>query len=555
QKRARWKKGMALSWREFRMNTTLWRSAFKRIEGHFGAGVVMYFKFLKWMFQLNILLFLLVLLFLVLPEALLTDNMNVSSSAVELVVDFLQGTGWMEKTVMFYGDYSDQTLAAFANWNYNMPLANIVIIAAIFLVSLLVMVHNTARGFREQMFAQDDASRNYGNKVFSAWDFSMEDPKNSLLRQKSNHWSFISLLEQERYLEKIKGRTTKEKCKLWSVRILINFIVLCFLGGGAYLIYFATTKTTESSDFSTYSFFLQLLIGYAVSLTITVLNSTLPALFKFLVKFEDYSAAWMLNMTLIRTVFLRLASLTMLVITLYTEITCVPQDSCGCWETKVGQELYKLVITDFLVVVGVTFLVEFPRKFLVTKCKIFKMVGQQQFDITKNVLDLIYGESLLWLGTFFCPMIPIITVIKNFFVFYIKQATVLVNYAPSQVAVVASDAESFFLIVLLATFCVTAIPILYIVFRMSPSKSCGPYRIYDTVYDILPIAMEGFPPVIKEICDWLFSAMILIPLFIVLCLLIYYKGQMATSYKEMIGKLREQLLMEGHDKHFLMKQV
>jgi hypothetical protein len=42
---------------------------------------------------------------------------------------------------MFYGDYSDQTLAAFANWNYNMPLANIVIIAAIFLVSLLVMVH------------------------------------------------------------------------------------------------------------------------------------------------------------------------------------------------------------------------------------------------------------------------------------------------------------------------------------------------------------------------------------------------------------------------------
>jgi hypothetical protein len=79
----------------------------------------MYFKFLKWMFQLNILLFLLVLLFLVLPEALLTDNsytaavtgatglsnatllaatcsaaytVNVSSSAVELVVDFLQGT-------------------------------------------------------------------------------------------------------------------------------------------------------------------------------------------------------------------------------------------------------------------------------------------------------------------------------------------------------------------------------------------------------------------------------------------------------------------------------
>lgn len=33
-----------------------------------------------------------------------------------------------------------------------------------------------------------------------------------------------------------------------------------------------------------------------------------------------------------------------------------------CWETHVGQEMYKLTIFDFIVIVSVTIFVEFPRK-------------------------------------------------------------------------------------------------------------------------------------------------------------------------------------------------
>lgn len=36
---------------------------------------------------------------------------------------------------------------------------------------------------------------------------------------------------------------------------------------------------------------------------------------------------------------------------------------CGqCWETRVGQEMYKLTVFDFIIIVAVTILVEFPRK-------------------------------------------------------------------------------------------------------------------------------------------------------------------------------------------------
>lgn len=588
----------AFCWRDFRLTTTLWSGAFKNIEGHFGSGVLTYFRFLKWLFQLNFGIFLLVFFFIILPEVIfntdgytmavtgsvnLTDAqtlaancsanyvVNTSSSTVQLMLDFLQGTGWMEQTAVFYGYYSDQQVVAFSGWRYNMPLAYIIISAVYFLMSLVLMVHHTARGFREKLFASEDSLKQYCNSVFASWDFGMDDKKNCRIKHKSIHREMTGNIEAEREARRMQNRSGKEKCKTYSLRVLVNVLVVALLGGSGYLIYWVTltmTEIQERDDFLSYSYIVQFLVEFTSSLTITMLNGMVPLIFKKVVVLEDYTPSFTLNITLARTVFLRLASVGVLIFTLYSEITCSPQDSCGvgispgctsiqCWETHVGQELYKLVIMDFITVIVVTFLVEFPRKLIVSKCdcKLSKIIGPQQFDITKNVLDLVYSEVLLWLGTFFAPMIPVICVIKLFIIFYVKQLSLLVCCVPSNQPYKAHESRSFILLVLTVAFIVCLTPVYFVVFRMSPSPSCGPFRIYEHMYDILPITVDSWPEWIQSIFEWIGSAMIIIPIFVILCLTIYYLDQMWKSYRAMTIVLKEQLHMEGKDKQFLLARI
>lgn len=51
----------------------------KKIEGHFGTGVTSYFLFLKWIFLLNIPVFILTFGFVVVPQILYRYNIKVPS--------------------------------------------------------------------------------------------------------------------------------------------------------------------------------------------------------------------------------------------------------------------------------------------------------------------------------------------------------------------------------------------------------------------------------------------------------------------------------------------
>lgn len=49
-------------------------------------------------------------------------------------------------------------------------------------------------------------------------------------------------LEEQKFRQKVLGRSLKQWILLYVLRIALNFMVLILMGGSIYLIWFATTK-------------------------------------------------------------------------------------------------------------------------------------------------------------------------------------------------------------------------------------------------------------------------------------------------------------------------
>jgi len=85
----------------------------KKIEGHFGCGVVAFFFLIRWLMFLNLLMFVMIFIFIVLPQVILTEQREIPCAQLEpnstqcchedyvnetmnqefFILDIIQGTG------------------------------------------------------------------------------------------------------------------------------------------------------------------------------------------------------------------------------------------------------------------------------------------------------------------------------------------------------------------------------------------------------------------------------------------------------------------------------
>ncbi|XP_067672151.1 transmembrane channel-like protein 7 [Haliotis asinina] len=568
-----------------------WGSSFRRIEGHHGTGVLSYFVFLRWMFGLNILLFLLMFGFIIVPTILQPSIDYTASSTdpgvaqaytctqsykeapttdvVQFMLHVVQGTGYMEKTHLFYGYYSGSQFLrgtnSKSNFPYNIPLAYFMTSAVCLLTSLCLMARYTAKGLWDFVVEGHHSGYDFCSNVFCSWDYSLSDEYTAAAKHKSISYDFRCDLGEDRY-KKEQARIREScctRCRLYTLRFLVNvFVVACLAAAGA-CIFFATKFSTEfvSSNPSANSYLL-LLVQFLPSLTLTVLNVIIPLIFDKVVLLEQYSQAVVVQMTLIRTVFLRLSSLAMLIVSMYTEIQCENKDaSCGtnlppctvipCWETYAGQQMYRLVIMNFIVTVVKVFLVELPRQFIVNKCgdkKLLQIIGPPVFHIPQNVLDLVYTQAICWIGFFFAPLIPALITVHLFVVFYVKRLSALKACEPSQRPYRASRSNSFFMVVLFIAFFICCIPVIYTMSVLSPSKGCGPFRIYNSMFTVIDETVKSFPSVVESIYNVLTSAAITTSALVLLGLSLYYCSVMKRAHVKMKKLLQQQLTHNGKNK-------
>ncbi|ELW67696.1 Transmembrane channel-like protein 7 [Tupaia chinensis] len=547
------------------------------------------------------------------------------------IIDLLSGTGFLEETSLFYGHYTIDGVK-FQNFTYDLPLAYLLSTIAYLALSLLWIVKRSVEGFKVNLIRSEEHFQSYCNKIFAGWDFCITNRSMADLKHSSLRYELRADLEEERIRQKIAERTSEEKLRIYSLRLFLNCIVLAVLAACFYAIYIATIFSQEHmkkeidkmvfgenllilylpsivitlANFITPLVFAKiihyedyspgfeirltilswaplsqspaeidkmvfgenLLILYLPSIVITLANFITPLVFAKIIHYEDYSPGFEIRLTILRCVFMKLATICVLVFTLGSKITSCGNDTCElcgynqrlypCWETQVGQEMYKLMIFDFIIILAVTLFVDFPRKLLVTYCSSWKLIqcwGQQEFAIPDNVLGIVYGQTICWIGAFFSPLLPAIATLKFIIIFYVKELSLLYTCRPSPRQFRASNSNFFFLLVLLIGLCLAIIPLTISMSRIPSSKACGPFTNFNTTWDVIPKTVSTFPSSLQSLVHGITSEAFAVPFFMIICLVMFYFIALAGAHKRVVDQLREQLSLESRDKRYLIQKL
>ncbi|XP_054175854.1 voltage-gated chloride channel TMC4 isoform X1 [Homo sapiens] len=271
-----------------------------------------------------------------------------------------------------------------------------------------------------------------------------------------------------------------------------------------------------------------------------------------------------------RTVFLRLASLVVLLFSLWNQITCGGDSeaedckTCGynykqlpCWETVLGQEMYKLLLFDLLTVLAVALLIQFPRKLLCGLCPgaLGRLAGTQEFQVPDEVLGLIYAQTVVWVGSFFCPLLPLLNTVKFLLLFYLKKLTLFSTCSPAARTFRASAANFFFPLVLLLGLAISSVPLLYSIFLIPPSKLCGPFRGQSSIWAQIPESISSLPETTQNFLFFLGTQAFAVPLLLISSILMAYTVALANSYGRLISELKRQRETEAQNKVFLARRA
>ncbi|KAL8607362.1 hypothetical protein ACOMHN_039512 [Nucella lapillus] len=573
-KRMKYSSGMA--WKHFKDNLAelkytlqLWHTYLKKIEGNFGTDVLSYFVFLKWLLLINIPTLLLTVGFMVVPQILFRwfqqDHTGYISSESFTGLEFLTGAGWFTRTELYYGYYTNQTIEISGGKQYKMQVAYLFTCGGYYLLTLLILGHSILRSYRKYYIESGGfQSLHIMFRILGSWDFALTSAETVKLKHKSMFneiKEFLAGASRKRSL-----KTMGDRCQLFWLRLLTNVGVLGLIGGAGYLVYFLSenqeTYSTSSSSSSSGEKSSQVdgvsqdtaenpLLLLVLPLSIGGIHLILPFIFTVIEGFEQYEKPINeLYIHLIRSVLMRVATLAVLVFYWYEGVA--RSSSVKCWETIMGQELYRLVIIDFIFTLFSTFFSEFVRRLLAGRVE---RLEHPSFNIGRNTVELIYSQALCWLGTFYAPLLSLIVIVKLIIIFYVKMISVLQNCKPSERPWRASRSHTIFLGFLFIFFLLTIAAVACGIIFVEPSRGCGPYQGKDVMYSVVPELVDSWSidhPWLTTAINFVTSPGFIAAVLVALGMGVYLVRTIMVGRRETVQRLKQQLVLEGKDKTFLL---
>ncbi|XDA89029.1 hypothetical protein R6Z07F_018657 [Ovis aries] len=545
---------ISLAYRRFKNNLSellssisLWQKTLKVIGGKFGTSVLSYFNFLKWLLKFNIFSFIVTFSFIIIPQLTVMEKNRLQFTGLE----FLTGAGYFTNTVMYYGFYTNSTIRhGSSGASYNMQLAYIFTIGGCLVICFFSLLFSMARYFRNNFINPHIYSRGIAKLIF-CWDFTVTHESAVKLKQKNLSTEIRENLSEIR----------QENVKLAFNRQFIRFsahVAAWVVSSGAAIsccvaVYYLADNNLQFLENHSNPGAV-LLLPFVVS----CINLVVPRFYSLFRLVERYEMPRHEVYTLlIRNIFLKISIIGILC---YYWLNIVALDSEECWETLIGQEIYRLLLMDFVFSLADSFLGEFLRRII--GMRLITSIGLQEFDIARNVLELIYAQTLVWIGTFFCPLLPFIQMITLFIMFYVKNISLMMNFQPPSKAWRASQMMTFFIFLLFfpsftGVLCTLAITI----WRLKPSADCGPFRglqfFIESIYSWIDTLNKrrSYPWVVWIYQNLIGSVHFFFILTLIVLIITYLYWQITEGRKIMIRLLHEQIINEGKDKMFLIDKL
>ncbi|NXT14080.1 TMC6 protein, partial [Prunella fulvescens] len=536
--------------------------ALKQIGGRFGSSVLSYFLFLKTLLMLNFFSFLILLVFVVVLQAVY-PTATVSSQPFT-GLELLTGAGCFTHSLLYYGYYSNVTLndpctsspegslcpLAAPLLPYNMPLAYLFSVGVSFLVTCILLVYSMSCSFRESV---GSSTGDLAVKVFCAWDFKVIQRRSVKLQCENTCTQLKELLGERRSRSRPRSRC---QCLGRCLVVLLAWLLaLGSLSGCELAVHYFSEHMHMGSGKQQQEAILLLL-----PLVVSLLNALMPRLFSLLAVWEKHdSPVTQVYVAIIRNLMLKMVILIRLCYHwLSRSVVCSTEE---CWETCVGQDLYRFMVMDFIFTLLDTLFGELIWRLILEKR--LKTKQRPEFDIARNVLELIYGQTLTWLGVFFAPLLPAVQMLKLLLLFYIKKTSLMQNcQSPSKPWQASHMSTVFITLLCFPSFLGAAAFLSYTIWSVQPSETCGPFRGLETIYQSgkrWVLVLEKSNPNITWFA-WVYQHLLentclLFFMSVALIAVIYFNIQVVRGRWRVICLLQEQIANEGKDKAFLIQKL
>uniref|UniRef100_A0A3B5QYC8 Transmembrane channel-like protein n=1 Tax=Xiphophorus maculatus TaxID=8083 RepID=A0A3B5QYC8_XIPMA len=570
-----------------------WERKIKEVESHFGSSVASYFLFLRWMYGLNLVLFGFMFGLVVIPEVLMglpygsiprkTVPRDEQDTAMDFSVLFDFG-GYCKYSVLFYGFYNNERSIGLLQ--FKLPLSYLLTSVGVFGYSLLVVIRTMARNANEGGDGGDEGEFIFSWKMFTSWDYLIGNPETA-----DNKYASITTSFKESIVDEQENQKDENIHLRRFLRIFANLLILCSLGGSGYLIYYVVKRSQDFAkmDPKTLTWFENNEVEFVMSL----LGLVCPPLFETIAELEDYHPRIALKWQLGRIFALFLGNLYTFLFALFDEVnekleteksiknatewtlhqyyanyssfyntTSVPPPNVApadvirgpCWETGVGREFVKLIVSD----VQVTFLTilvgDFLRAFIVrflNYCWCWDLEAgfpsYGEFDISGNVLGLVFNQGMIWMGAFYAPGLVGMNVLRLLTSMYFQSWAVMACNVPHERVFKASRSNNFYMGLLLLVLFLSLLPVVYSMMTLSPSFDCGPFSGQEKMYDVVIDTIKAMPAFIGNIFTYVSNPGLIMPAILLMILAIYYLNTVSKAYQQANTDLKKKMQMARDD--------